>query len=154
MSRQEVVYEALGAVGTITLTIAISTVWLSASFASAGPIDWTYYTEGRFDESAERGDVIVLDFTAEWCLNCKALEHGVLHREEIVELLNGSGVVPMRIDLTGDNPPGKAKLAELEWVGIPLLAIYGPNMGYDNPIKYDSYTVRMVRDAVDRVRGR
>jgi thiol:disulfide interchange protein DsbD len=95
-----------------------------------------------------------VDFTAEWCLNCKALEHGVLHRQEIVELLNGPGVSPMRIDLTGDNPLGKAKLVELEWVGIPLLAIYGPGIGYDDPIKYDSYTVGMVRDAVERAGGR
>jgi thiol:disulfide interchange protein len=130
----------------------VTSIWLTSGFASSGPIDWTYYTEERFAESVESGDVIVLDFTAEWCLNCKALEHGVLHREEIVDLLNGPGVVPMRIDLTGDNPAGKAKLAELDWVGIPLLAIYGPETGYTDPIKYDSYTVGMVRDAVRRVR--
>jgi len=140
-------------VGGIAAAFSVIAIWLSSGFASAGPIDWTYYTPERFDESAQRGDVIVLDFTAEWCLNCKALEHGVLHREEVVELLNGPGVTPIRIDLTGDNPPGKAKLAQLEWVGIPLLAIYGPATGYENPIKYDSYTVGMVRDAVDRAGG-
>jgi len=126
---------------------------MTAGFSSAGPIDWTYYTPDRFESSVRRGEVIVLDFTAEWCLNCKALEHGVLFREDVVEVLNGPGVTPMRIDLTGDNPPGKAKLAELEWVGIPLLAVYGPDTGYDNPIKYDSYTVGMVIDAVRRVGG-
>jgi thiol:disulfide interchange protein len=124
---------------------------MTVGFSSEGPIDWTYYTPERFEDSVQRGEVIVLDFTAEWCLNCKALEHGVLFRDEVVEVLNSPGVTPMRIDLTGDNPPGKAKLAELEWVGIPLLAIYGPEIGYDEPIKYDSYTVGMVRDAIDRV---
>ncbi len=141
-------------VGVFTTGISAVCIWLAVGFSSAGPIAWTYYTVERFEVSAERGDVIVLDFTAEWCLNCKALEHGVLHREEIVSLLNGPGVTPMRIDLTGDNPPGKEKLSELEWVGIPLLAVYGPDAGYDNPIKYDSYTVGMVRDAVRRVGGR
>ena len=140
-------------VGLIAAMVALTGIWLTAGFAGAGPIDWTYYTAGRFDASAERGEVIVLDFTAEWCLNCKALEHGVLHRDEVVELLNAPGVTPMRVDLTGDNPPGKEKLAELEWVGIPLLAIYGPETGYDDPIKYDSYTIGMVRDAVARVSG-
>ncbi|MFC1639401.1 cytochrome c biogenesis protein CcdA [Gemmatimonadota bacterium] len=141
------------AVGLISLGIALVCVSLATSFSSHGPIDWTYYTEQRLEQAAREGDVVVLDFTAEWCLNCKALEHGVLHQEEIVELLNGPGVIPMRIDLTGDNPPGKAKLSELEWVGIPLLAIYGPGTGYANPIKFDSYTARMVLDAVQRVRG-
>jgi len=140
-------------VGLSTVAVSVVCISMAASFSSHGPIDWTYYTAQRFDESAARGDVIVLDFTAEWCLNCKALEHGVLNREEIVELLNRPDVTPMRVDLTGDNPPGKEKLAELEWVGIPLLAIYGPATGYDSPIKYDSYTAYMVRDAVWRARG-
>jgi thiol:disulfide interchange protein DsbD len=140
-------------VGMVTATLSALSIWLAAGFSSGGPIDWTYYTAERFDQAARRGDVIVLDFTAEWCLNCKALEHGVLHRDAVVELLNGPGVTAMRIDLTGDNPAGKAKLTELEWVGIPLLAVYGPDIGYQDPIKYDSYTIGMVRDAVRRARG-
>ena len=36
-------------------------------------------------------------------------------------------------------------------VGIPLLAIYGP--GASDPIKYDSYTPEMVRDAVAKAAG-
>ncbi|NIN70624.1 MAG: hypothetical protein GTO46_01565 [Gemmatimonadetes bacterium] len=72
----------------------------------------------------------------------------MLHQEEIVELLARPEVVPIKVDLTTDNPPGKAKLAELRWVGIPLLAIYGPATGYEQPFKFDSYTVSMVRDAV------
>ena len=140
-------------VGLVSLAVSLVSLGLATSFSSHGPINWTYYTPQRFDQAARRGEVIVLDFTAEWCLNCKALEHGVLFREEIVNLLNGPGVIPMRIDLTGDNPPGKEKLAELEWVGIPLLAIYGPETGYEEPIKYDSYTVGMIRDAVRQVSG-
>jgi thiol:disulfide interchange protein len=137
-------------VGLVTLGLSFVSISLATSFSSHGPIDWTYYTEQRLEQAARDGDVVVLDFTAEWCLNCKALEHGVLHQQEVVDLLNGPGVLPMRIDLTGDNPPGKAKLAELEWVGIPLLAIYGPGTGYASPIKFDSYTVRMVLEAVQR----
>ena len=140
-------------VSIITLGMSLVCLSMAASFSSHGPIDWTYYTEQRLEQAARNGEVVVLDFTAEWCLNCKALEHGVLHREEIVELLNGPDVIPMRIDLTGDNPPGKEKLAELEWVGIPLLAIYGPGTGYGSPIKFDSYTARMVLDAVQRAGG-
>ena len=55
--------------------------------------------------------------------------------------------------LTTDNPPGKAKLAQLDWVGIPLLAVYGPGTGYGTPLKYDSYTPAMIQDAVVQARG-
>jgi len=140
-------------VSFLALDLSVVCLVLASGFSDRGPIDWTYFTDSRFEESKSRGEVIVLDFTAEWCLNCKALEHGVLFRDEIADLLNGPGVNPMRIDLTGDNPAGKAKLAELEWVGIPLLAIYGPGIGYEEPIKYDSYTPGMVQSAVERARS-
>jgi thiol:disulfide interchange protein len=76
----------------------------------------------------------------------------VLHREEIVKLLHSPGVVPMKVDLTGNNVDGKAKLKSLNWVGIPLLAVFGP--GVAEPILYDSYTPDMVKDAVARAAGK
>ena len=68
-------------------------------------------------------------------------------------LLSGPAVTPMRVDLTAENPAGQAKLRELRWVGIPLLAIYGPATGYESPIMYDSYTAGMVHQAVTTARG-
>ena len=141
----------------ITTAIAVAVIALcllvARDLTGHGPIEWTYYTPARFDESVANGDIIVLDFTAEWCLNCRALESGVLNQDEIAALLNSPGVEPMRVDLTGDNPDGKDKLKELEWVGIPLLAIYGPGIGYEEPLKYDTYTPSVVQDAVAEARG-
>lgn len=133
--------------------LAAVSLWVMGGLTSHGPIPWVYYTPERFAAAAARGDVVVVDFTAEWCLNCKALEAGVLHQPPVVDLLQQPGVTPMKVDLTGDNPAGRAKLKELSWVGIPLLAIYGPSTGYDDTtLKFDSYTVGTVEDAVDSAR--
>lgn len=116
-----------------------------------GPIPWIGYTPERLASRLSERKVVVLDFTAEWCLNCKALESGVLYRPEIVKLLTSDSVIPMKVDLTGNNIPGKAKLKELNWVGIPLLAIYGP--GVTEPIKFDAYTPDMVLQAIQQASG-
>ncbi len=128
----------------------VLTLVLVPSLASQGPVPWVGYTPRRFAAARSRGSVIVMDFTAEWCLNCKALESGVLDTKRVVELLHSPGVVPMRVDLTTANPDGRAKLAQLKWVGIPLLAVFGPGVGYTTPIRYDSYTPQMVEAAVRR----
>jgi thiol:disulfide interchange protein DsbD len=133
--------------------VIVGTVLLVRPLASEGPIAWVGYTPARFAEARSRGSVIVMDFTAEWCLNCKALEAGVLDTRRVVELLHSPGVVPMRVDLTTANPDGQAKLKELHWVGIPLLAVFGPGIGYTDPIRYDSYTPEMVQAAVSRARS-
>lgn len=143
------VFGALGGVG------AAAMLAITPGLASHGPIDWVYFTPQRFAEAQAAGKVVVMDFTAEWCLNCKALEAGVLHQPPVVALLGGLDVVPMKVDLTGDNPDGKAKLKELEWVGIPLLAVFGPAIGYDAgaALKYDTYTTQVVQDAVAKAAG-
>ena len=137
----------------VAIAVAVPTFLAARSLSGHGPIDWVPYTPARFAESASDGDVIVMDFTAEWCLNCKVLESAVLHQKSIVKLLELPGVVPMRVDLTTDNPAGQRKLKELGWVGIPLLAVFGPETGYERPIMYDSYLPSNVREAVVQALG-
>lgn len=137
---------------TITsLLFAASGGYMAIHFTERGPIPWVAYTPERFDEAVRQNKVIVLDFTAEWCLNCKALEAGVLHRPEVVAALTRNDVVPMRVDLTGNNVAGGEKLKSLDWVGIPLLAISGP--GAPSPAKFDTYTPQTVLDAISAARG-
>jgi len=45
--------------------------------------------------------VLVLEFTAAWCLNCHALEQAVLHDPRVVALLNSHNVIPIKVDLLG-----------------------------------------------------
>lgn len=131
--------------------LSAAAVFTARHFTDHGPINWVAYTPERFAERVAKGDVIVMDFTAEWCLNCKAIEAAVLHQEQVVGLLHSPGVTPMKVDLTGNNVAGQEKLKSLDWVGIPLLAVFGP--GLDEPLKYDTYTPETVRLAVEQARG-
>jgi len=125
--------------------------WAAATLTDRGPIDWVYYTPQKLDEALQRGDVVVMDFTAEWCLNCKALETAVLHNERVAQLLASDGVTPIKVDITAGDPASTAMLRSLGSTTIPLLAVFGP--GLDEPVTYDSYTVEMVLEAVARARG-
>ncbi|MBU6414209.1 MAG: thioredoxin family protein [Planctomycetes bacterium] len=128
------------------LAFSVGIVGIARAFTDHGPIRWVGYTPERLAKYQAEGKVVVMDFTAEWCFNCKLLESNVLHTPEIVELLSSDGIVPMKIDLTGNNKPGAAKLKELGWVSIPLLAISGPTR--PDPIKMDWYTVDDVKKAI------
>ena len=93
-----------------------------------------------------------MDFTAEWCLNCKALEQGVLHHPKIVTLLAREDILPMKVDITGNNPSGKAKLREVGNLTIPLLIIYSPSG--KQIFKSDFYTVDQLYNAITEVINR
>jgi thiol:disulfide interchange protein len=141
----------LGVLGSLGVAASAGITYFAIEQNQKGPIDWVAYTPERFAERVAAGDVVVLEFTAEWCLNCKALEKAVLHRPEVVALLQRPGVVPMKVDLTGNNVPGQDKLQSLNWVGIPLLAIFGP--ATPEPQKFDTYTVPQVVAAVERAQA-
>jgi thiol:disulfide interchange protein DsbD len=89
-------------------------------------------------------------FTAEWCLNCKALEHGVLNSRKIVNLFASDDIVPIKVDITGKNPAGKAKLKEVGSLTIPLLVIYSSDKKI--VFKSDFYTADQIVDAVRKAR--
>lgn len=115
-----------------------------------GPIDWIYYTPERFNEAVKHRKIVVMDFTAEWCLNCKALEHGVLNTRKIINLFASDDIFPIKVDITGNNPPGKEKLKEVGSLTIPLLVIYSSDKKI--VFKSDFYTADQIIDAVRKAR--
>jgi thiol:disulfide interchange protein DsbD len=127
------------------LMVALS-AWGTVQLTKQGPIDWVAYTPQRFKTEISRQRVIVMVFTAEWCLNCKALEQGVLNTPKIADLLHRRGITAMKVDITGHNPAGKAKLNELGYLTIPLLVVFAPD---GKPmLKSDFYTAEQVYGAV------
>jgi thiol:disulfide interchange protein len=115
-----------------------------------GPVDWIYYTPERFNEAFKQRKIVVLDFTAEWCLNCKALEHGVLNTRKIIDLFACDDIKTIKVDITGKNPAGKEKLKEVGSLTIPLLVIYSPDKNI--VFKSDFYTANQIISAVRKAK--
>jgi thiol:disulfide interchange protein DsbD len=116
-----------------------------------GPINWIYYTPERLDAALAKGKTVVMVFTAEWCLNCKALEQGVLHDRDVSALFSDGNAVPVKVDITGKNTAGKAKLREVGSLTIPLLVVLSPEG--DITFKSDFYTADQIIEAVAATRA-
>ena len=126
-------------------------IWGAMKLSEEGPIDWVYYTTERFEAAVRQRKIVVMDFTAEWCLNCKALEEGVLHDRRITDLLADEDIVPMKVDITGNNPAGKAKLKAVGSLTVPLLVVFSSTG--KAVFKNDFYTVDQVLGAIKRARN-
>ena len=137
-----------GGIGCLLMAIAVLG---GIELTDKGPIDWVYYQPDRYEEALEEGNVIVLEFTAEWCLNCKALEQTVLADPAVVALFSDGTAVPMKVDLTGNNTSGNEKLAEVGGLRIPLLIVIAPD-GRE-VFRGDFYTVDQVVEAVRTAGG-
>lgn len=115
---------------------------------------WQPYSRDFLQASLDNGQIVVLDFTAEWCLNCKALEATVLAKEPVKPELLSADVVPMVADLTSLSAPGWSFLNDdLGQTGIPFLAIFAP--GQDQPVWVsNAYTSNQVLEGIDLARSK
>jgi thiol:disulfide interchange protein DsbD len=141
-SGKRVVFAAVG------VLLVAAGVFLAVRFTDRGPVRWLYYTTDREAAALREGKVVVLDFTAQWCLNCQALEQTVLHSDRVVVLLNDDRVSPIKVDLTGNNTAGNERLRETGRLTIPLLIVLDPK-GRE-VFKSDAYTVQQVVSAISQ----
>jgi thiol:disulfide interchange protein len=128
------------------ITMFVASIIVGNRLTEDGPIDWEYYTPEVLQKSLNEGDTVVLEFTAEWCLNCKLLESTVLHSPRVVEAFESESVSAIKIDLTGNNVAGNALLDEVGGLRIPLLIVLSPDG--EEIFRGDFYTVDQVLNAI------
>ncbi|MFN5496358.1 MAG: protein-disulfide reductase DsbD family protein [bacterium] len=138
-----------GGIGAFILAVS---VLIGLSQTAKGPIDWTYYTPERLAAAQKDGKVVVIDFTAEWCANCKTLEALVLNQPGVSKELNADDVAAIKVDLTGNNEAGNALLKASNRVTIPLLLVYGRDGSV--VLNASDYTPGQVIDAINAARAK
>lgn len=137
---------------TLGAVIACISALIGLRLTDEGEIDWIYYTPERLAAALAADEAVLLDFTAEWCLNCKTLEKTVLESAAVLERIESLGIRPIKVDLTGNNEAGRALLKSYDRVTIPLLVILAPDGGPNGRevLKSDAYTPGEVVAALDK----
>jgi len=111
---------------------------------------WLHYTPELLATVRDAGRPVFLDFTASWCINCKALKAAVLDPEPLATIFKDRGVVLLEVDCSSRNSPGTRLLTELGRTGVPTWAVYGPGQSRPTFVNIDTPTVQTVLDAVER----
>jgi thiol:disulfide interchange protein DsbD len=117
---------------------------------------WVDFDPDAFAAHLADGDNVLVDFTADWCPNCKYNEKVVYDHEEVVSAMQGKGVVRMKADITHDDARTAMIERFMEKLGaraIPFLAIF-PGDTTDAPhVRYDIVTRGDVLEIVASLPG-
>ncbi len=92
-------------------------------------IAWEPFSKHRLEQLVNGGKTAFVDFTADWCLTCKANEAAAIERPEVARLIRENGVVALRADKTKPAPEVDETLRRLgnKAASIPFYAIFSSN---------------------------
>lgn len=108
-----------------------NTVAVDEPVVKDGRINWVGFDTGRVQLAQRRGRPVFVDYTADWCVNCKTLEKTVLETDPVRAALTETGVLPMKADWTNEDETIGSWLEKLGRSGIPAYAIYMPDGSVD-----------------------
>jgi thiol:disulfide interchange protein len=98
---------------------------VSADLTFDEHIPWQKFTEERV--SALTDQPVFVDFTADWCLTCKANEKGILETAPVREAMARCGVVPLKADWTRKDPVITEWLKRYGRAGVPFYLMIPAN---------------------------
>ena len=78
----------------------------------------------ELDAAKARGQWVMVDYYADWCVSCKVMEKQVFARDDVQASL--AGVHLLRLDVTADTPASKALLQRYQVPGPPSIIWIGP----------------------------
>lgn len=88
-----------------------------------GSIKWLPYSPETLQQQLDANKTVFIDFTAEWCITCKANEKLVIASDDVVKAINNLGIVMLKADWTSADPVVSKALAEYGGNGVPLYVV-------------------------------
>lgn len=135
-----------------TAALASIALWGMLSFSYLGPskseLPWQPYSPERLATLRASGKTVMVDFTANWCLNCQWNTKNAIERPLVAALVEKNDIVPLLADWTEPSDAISAQIQALGSKTIPLLAIYPPEPDTEPIILKDVIMEKTLLDAL------
>lgn len=134
--------------GLLTLLILAAAIFRVLAPTPQG-LMWNNFAFDNFSRNLGKIPML-LEFTADWCPNCKYLENTVLDAGGLRKWQQKYNVQLVKVDLTHANPEAQKLLADLGSKSIPLTALFpGGRQCREPVILRDIYNEKDLGDAMD-----
>jgi thiol:disulfide interchange protein/DsbC/DsbD-like thiol-disulfide interchange protein len=144
------VYASLQAARPVAPSASVTSPAATSSMLSAASdtaIAWQPWAPGLAERLQSQGKTVFVDFTATWCISCRANKVRVLDTATIADAFKQAGVHAVRADWTRRDAEIANELARHGRNGVPLYLVYSKNGGAPK-ILSEWLTEKEVLDAI------
>ena len=89
-------------------------------------VTWEKFDETAMQKHLQNGKIVLVDFTADWCLTCK-LNEKILTSSDVAAAMRANNVIVMQGDWTNGDPAITAWLNRFGRSGVPFYAVLSPH---------------------------
>ncbi len=97
-------------------------------------IGWQTFDENKLAELRKSGKTVFVDFTAQWCMNCKANERLVIETQKTKAIIDDLQIATLKADNTRRDPMIQKWLKSYHRAGVPMYLVFPSCSGDDKTI--------------------
>lgn len=113
-------------------------------------INWQIWSPESVNNAIKEGKVVLVDFTADWCLTCKANYKTSLDIPSVSQKLKEIGAVAFIADYTLKDERILVELKKYNRAGVPLVLVYPKNKPSEPIVLPEVLTPSIVLDALNK----
>jgi thiol:disulfide interchange protein DsbD len=111
------------------------------------------YAHQALKESYQKNQITIVEFTADWCPNCKLVELQTINTDDFNNLLKEYKIKFIKADITAAGTEAEVLLKKLGGRSIPFLAIFGIEKEFFTPVcLQDIFSVKDIRAALESLK--
>ena len=107
-------------------SVVLLLLFILFSFSSENKGLWKNFDEKLLENYLSSNNLIIVDFTADWCVTCQVNKISTLNSDEVNVFFKENDVKLLRADWTDKNNRILGFMSNFNRYGIPLNIIYGP----------------------------
>jgi thiol:disulfide interchange protein DsbD len=137
------------------LVLAGAFVFASNTHAkSSDEIAWQPWTTQAVEAARAKGQAVMVDFTADWCLTCQVNKKTSIEIPAVREKIKALGIAPFLADNTRESPLITAELQKYQRAGVPLVLIFPADPKAPAIVLPEVLTPSIMLNALDKAAGR
>ena len=114
---------------------------------------WHPWSETAVQKARSEGKVVLVDFTADWCWNCKINKRSSIEIAAVREKLKAINGITFKGDYTFYDPAITEQLKRHHRVGVPLVLIFTPEQTQEPILLPELLTPKIVLNALEQAAG-